>query len=252
MISERFKDKVVLVTGAASGIGRSTAERFAKEGATLMLADLNIEGLQAVAQSLPTSDVDTVQFDATQSDSCRAIIGKTLERYGRIDVLCNIAGIAGAWRLGEMTEDRWNLMFAINMTSIFIITQEAMPHLVKTKGCVVNMSSVSSLQGQPYNSCYCALKAAVSGFTRSIAAEFSKEGVRVVAIAPGGVQTPIYDNYQFPDNADQALVSRMMPLEGFELALPEEIAAAVAYVASDEARFMTGSTLVLDGGQTTL
>ena len=251
-MSGRFAEKIVLVTGAASGIGRATAKRLAEEGASLLLADLNLEGLKELAAELPTKEVDVVRFDATDSDSCRSIVAHAIDRFGRIDVLCNIAGIAGAWRLEDMAEEKWDLMFSINMKSIFIITQAAMPHLVKTKGCIVNMSSVSSLQGQPYNSCYCAVKAAVSGFTRSIAAEFSREGVRAVAIAPGGVQTPIYDNYQFPADADQALVSRMMPLEGFELALPEEIAAAVAYVASDEARFMTGSSLVLDGGQTTL
>jgi len=249
---KQFENKVALVTGAASGIGKATAERLAREGAKLMLADINLEALEALKAKLPESKVTTVRFDATDNDSCRAMVAQTAEHFGRLDLLCNIAGIAGAWRLEVMSQKNWDLMVSINLTSVFVITQAAIPLLVESGGGVINMASASGLQGQPYNSAYCAVKAGVIGFTKSVAAEFGSRGVRANAICPGGVLTPIYDNYSFPEDADQALVSRMMPLPGVELSTPEEIAGLVAYVGSEEARFINGAALSIDGGQTTL
>ncbi|MBW2942209.1 SDR family NAD(P)-dependent oxidoreductase [Zhongshania aquimaris] len=252
MSIKRFTGKVALVTGAASGIGKATALRLASEGATLMLADIDEEKLYQLRDQLHDNTVDTAIFDATDSKSCREIVHKTVSSFGRIDVVCNIAGIAGAWKLTETTEDKWRKMFAINMDSIFVICQEAIPFLIKTKGNIVNMSSVASLHGLPYNSAYCAVKAAVNGFSRSIAAEFGSDGVRVNTVSPGGVMTSIFDNFTFPENVNDELVKRMLPLPNVPLAQPEEIAALVAYVASDEARFMNGENVVIDGGQSTL
>jgi meso-butanediol dehydrogenase/(S,S)-butanediol dehydrogenase/diacetyl reductase len=251
-VSKRYNEKVALVTGAASGIGKATAMRLASEGARLVLADINLDALTAVAEELSGIETECVRFDATDADSCRAMVTNAEQRFGRLDLLCNIAGIAGAWRLEAMTQKQWELMLSINLTSVFVITQAALPLLLESRGNVVNMASASGLQGQPYNSAYCAVKAGVIGFTKSVAAEFGSRGLRANAVCPGGVLTPIYDNYSFPEDADQALVNRMLPLPGVDLSTPEEIAGLVAYVGSDEARFINGTTLSIDGGQTAL
>ncbi|MGI9294410.1 MAG: SDR family NAD(P)-dependent oxidoreductase [Pseudomonadales bacterium] len=251
---ERFTNKVALVTGAASGIGRATAVRLAAEGAAVMLADVNDSGLTKVAEQIREggATVATACFDATDNAACRQIVQSTVGELGKLDVVCNIAGVAGTFRFAEYPEDAWYRMMDINLNSLFLISQEAIPHLLKTRGNIVNMSSASGKQGQPYNACYCASKAGVIGLTRSIATEFGSAGVRCNAICPGSVNTSIHENFTFPENPDMKLVERMFPLPDTAPAEPEEVAAMVAYLASDEARFITGVDYSIDGGQLAL
>lgn len=250
----RYLDKVCLVTGAASGIGRATAERLAAEGAQLMLADINAAGLREVAQQLSASGngsadrVGCVTYDASDDASCRDMVAATISRFGRLDVLCNIAGIAGAAKFLEMTREEWDRMLAVNLTSLFTVSQAALPHLIESRGNIVNMASASGKMGSPYFSHYAASKAAVISLTQSLAVEFSVEGVRVNAICPGGVATPIINTYKMPGDMNMDLLKRLFALhpEG----RPDEIAAAVAYLGSDEARYISGHALSIDGAQT--
>lgn len=248
-----FSGRVVLVTGAASGIGRATAERFYAEEASIVLADRNLDGVRSVAREMGNDErTHCLGFDALDRESCIAMVAGAVDHFGRIDVLCNIAGIAGGWRLEDMPAEDWHRMIDINLNSLFHITQAAIPSLIASRGNVVNMSSASGKQGQPYGTCYCASKAGVIGFSKAVAAEFASRGVRSNAICPGGVKTPIYDNYTFPDNAEMELIDRMRSLPGFGEAEVSDITAMVLFLASEEARFVTGVAFEVDGGQLAL
>lgn len=248
---QRFKGKVALVTGAASGIGRATAQRLALEGASLLMADINLEAIEALGQELHAAhdtEFACFKFDATSMADSRDMVRRAAKHFERIDVLCNIAGIAGGWHTHEMPEADYRRMMAINVDSVFAISQEAIPHLIASRGNIVNMSSASAKQGQPYTAAYCASKAAVVAITRCLAVEYAANGVRANAICPGGVNTHIHKTIQFPTDVDAKMMDKLYPL--FPIAEPEEIAAAVAYLASDEARYVTGVDFSIDGGQT--
>jgi len=249
---QRFEGKVALVTGAASGIGRATAIRLAEEGALVMLADIDREGMKATKSRLSLGEgrVEMVVFDACDPASCRQAVERTVATFGRLDVLCNIAGIALLEHLTKVREEQWNKMVAINMSSVFFLSQAAMPHLMESKGNIVNMASSAGLFGQAYGSVYCATKGAVVLLSKSMAAEFGDRGVRVNVVCPGPVDTPINQKISLPENHNERLLSRLYPLLEPAQAQPEEIAGAVAYLASDEARFVTGCAFSIDGAQT--
>jgi meso-butanediol dehydrogenase/(S,S)-butanediol dehydrogenase/diacetyl reductase len=250
MEMNRFKDKVVLVTGAASGIGKATAFRLGEEGATLMICDFNETGLKEVSSQLKEKGVENslFVFDVSELEGCRTAVAKTVEIYGRLDVLCNIAGCVIMKHFADISDADWQKIIGVNLSSVFYMSQAAMPHLIETKGNIVNMSSTAALGGQIYNSTYCATKGGVKMLTQALAIEFAKQGVRVNAICPGFVETPLAENLSLPEDPDMDLLSRLFPLH--DAAKPEEIASAVAYIASDEARFITGEALAIDGGQT--
>ena len=245
----RFNGKVAIVTGAASGIGRATALRLGEEGATLYLADINEEGLAETLEMLPEgTGSKTARLDVTSSEACTKLVADCVASHGRLDMLCNIAGIAMCKHLADISDQEWQRMIGINLNGVFFMCRAAMPHLIESKGSIVNMSSSAGLEGQAYNSAYCATKAGVLMFSKSLALEFSKQQVRVNAICPGMVKTPLTDTFDMPEGADMGLLGRMFPL--LEGADPSEIAAAVAYLVSEEARFITGIALPIDGAQT--
>ena len=245
----RFDSKVALVTGAASGIGRATAIRLASEGAALLLADLNTDGLAETVAALPQgSRSETFELNVSDSAACNACVAACVETFGKLDILCNIAGIAICDNMLEISDEQWHRAIAINLDGVFFMCRAAMPHLLQSKGNIVNMSSSAGLVGQAYNSAYCATKAGVLMFSKSLAIEYGKQEVRVNCVCPGFVKTPLTAGFNVPDNVDMELMGKLMPLtDGAE---PEEIAASVAYLASDEARFVTGIALPIDGAQT--
>ncbi len=248
---KRFEGKVALVTGAASGIGRASAMRLAAEGAQVMLGDINKPGLEETAKSIvEAGGKAAIQvFDVSNADACRSCVSATIEKFGKLDVLCNIAGILNLTHFEDITDEQWNRIVGINLSSVFFMSQAAIPHLLKTKGNIVNMSSSAGLVGQVYNTHYCATKAGVVMLSKALAIEFGGRGVRVNAVCPGGVNTPLIENFELPEEADMNLVAKLFPL--VDNAEPEEIATVVAYLASSEARFVTGIAFPIDGGQTT-
>lgn len=248
---QKFAGKVALITGAASGIGKATAELLAAQGAQIMLADINEQGLADTLARIEGQggSARTVVFDAMQETDCVRIVNDTVQQYGKLDILGNIAGIVSMYHLHEITAALWQKFMAINLNAPMFLSREAMPHLLESAGCIVNISSTAGVGGQAYNTPYVATKHAVLGMTKSLALEFAKRNVRVNAICPGGVQTPLNDTIRWPEDIDQALVQRLFPVMD-SMATAEQIAAVFAFLCSEEAQFVTGAGWVIDGGQT--
>lgn len=230
----RFDNKIAVVTGAASGIGAATAELLRSEGATVVGLD------RTPADGVTACDV-------SDPDQVNATIAQVVADHGRIDIVCNVAGILKMGALDQITIEAWQQTLAVNLTGPFLMAKATMPHLVASGGNMVNVGSISGLHGQPYNSAYCASKGGVVQLTRSLAVEFADKGVRVNCVCPGGVNTPMVAGQQPPAGADanMAATMRMMPLMP-DFIEPSEIAGAIAYLASDDARSVSGSSLVVD------
>ena len=245
---ERFANKVVLITGAASGIGRATAERLALEGATLALIDMNSDGLDQTVQTCRGSGAEVLSLvgDISSEPSVAEIIESTVNEFGRIDVLCNIAGILQFKDFRLTTLDDWNKIIGVNLTGTFLMCRDALPHLLESQGNIVNMSSTASLGGHPWTAPYSASKGGIQAMSLGIAVEFGKMGVRCNCVAPGSILTPIQDAFELPEGADPKLLHRIMPLD--KMRGPEQIASAVAYLGSEDAAHVNGTVLKVDGG----
>jgi NAD(P)-dependent dehydrogenase (short-subunit alcohol dehydrogenase family) len=232
----RFDGKVAIVTGAASGIGAATAALLAAEGATVVGLDV------AEADGVRRCDVsDRAQVDAA--------VEAAIADHGGIDVVANVAGMIRFGHFADLTPEAWQRQLDVNVTGPFHLCQAAMPSLLERKGCVVNVASVAGLRGQAYSAGYCASKAALVMLTRALAVEFAAAGVRVNCVCPGTVMTPLIVGVgeTMPADVDAALMARLngvMP----GLIEPAEIAEAIAYLASDAARSITGAALAVDLG----
>ncbi|HYD49489.1 MAG TPA: SDR family NAD(P)-dependent oxidoreductase [Terriglobales bacterium] len=245
---QRFADKVAVITGAASGIGRATAVRLAGEGARLALLDLQHEPLEALTAELHGrgSEVAAIRCDVSDAASVRAAVAAVIERFGRIDVLCNIAGILRFDHTHELALDDWNQILAVNLTGTFLMCQAAIPHLLASRGNIVNMSSTAGISAHPWTAAYSASKGGVLALTLALALEYGKQGLRVNCACPGAIKTPIRYQFHLPDGADAKLLERIMPFNGF--GSPESCAAAIAFLASDDASHIHGTALRVDGG----
>jgi meso-butanediol dehydrogenase / (S,S)-butanediol dehydrogenase / diacetyl reductase len=248
--SRRFDGKVALLTGAASGIGRSVALRLASEGATVFGVDINAEGLEQTAASVAEAGGTMVVRTAeiTSRGECRATVASCIDDLGRLDVLGNIAGMARAEHVVDVDEESYRRMMAVNVDGAFFLAQAAIPHLLETSGNIVNIASNAGLMGQAYTVVYCMTKGAIIQFTRALAMEYIKTPLRVNAIAPGGVDTSLSRGFQIPDDIDFELMGRYTGLR--RMARPDDIAALFAFVASDDGGNMHGSILSTDAGLT--
>ncbi len=233
---ERLAGRVALVSGAGRGIGAAVAQRLADEGATVVASDLD-------------APPGGIALDVTEPDSVRAGVANVVERHGRIDVVANVAGIGISRLIDDVELEEWTRTLAVNLTGTFLLSQAALPALRLTRGCIVNMASVAGLRATPFNAAYCASKGGVILLTKSMAIELAADGVRVNAVCPSGVDTAFLRNFQLPDGADLALLRRASPPMG-GLVEADQVAGAVAYLASDDAAKITGTTLVIDGGAT--
>ncbi len=245
---QRFSGKGVIVTGAASGMGRASALRFGAEGAAVWCADINSEGAAETAASINGAGgtARDSSLDVSEASQCRTLVQSAVEAFGRIDVLCNIAGLGGTCPVAAETEQHWRLVMDVNINGPFFLSQAALPHLLDSRGNIVNISSTAGLIGQAYMAGYCASKHALIGLTKSMALEFGRKGLRVNAICPGGTNTAFLQGYDFPQDSEEDLFQRLSLLE--EFAEPEDIANMVCFTASDEARFVNGAVISVDGG----
>jgi meso-butanediol dehydrogenase/(S,S)-butanediol dehydrogenase/diacetyl reductase len=252
-MTKRFEGKAALVTGAASGIGRASAQRLGSEGASLALADIDIAGAEKVATAIRDEHgmaVTAIQFDAEQPAQCREMVDRAVAALGRLDIVMNIAGVFDWNHFTDFPDEAWDRIIGIDLSSLFHISKRAMPHLVATKGNIVNASSTAGIKGQAYCAAYCAAKHGVVGLTKSLSIEYAGKGVRVNAVCPGGIATALSDQVAWIETYDPKLVMLLnSKMNGGEMAQPEEVAAIFAYLASDEAKYITGGTFAIDGGQ---
>lgn len=242
----RFAGKSVAVTGAASGIGRATAILFAAEGAAVTIGDINEAGLAETA-AMMASAPRIVPYDAGDFASCRALVEAAAT--DGLDVLCNVSGLLKWGPSLEFAVEDFERILRINTTSVFVMCQAALPHLIKSGGNIVNTASTAALQGIPYTIAYAASKHAVAAITKSLAIEFASKNVRINAICPGHVDTPMGNSPPPPGDVDWSLVMRNAPKLPNGSCAPSDIAEAFAYLASDAARKITGTLLTIDGGQ---
>lgn len=243
----RFEDKIVLITGAASGIGAATARRFAAEGALLALGDLNEEGMAAVAKELGAGErILTRATDVREYDEVEALTQAAVDRFGRLDVVFNNAGIGTYGKTPDLDLENWRNVIAVDLHSVFYGCRAAIPHLRNAGGgAIINTASISGLAGDYGLAAYNAAKGGVMNFTRTCAIDHARENIRVNAVCPGPIET--------------ALTSPLLAHEGFVKSYAErvpmgrvgkadEIAGVVAFLASEDAGYITGVGVVVDGG----
>ena len=243
----RFEGRVALITGAASGIGRAITVRLVSEGASVFAVD--IDGARLRETQEEASGVPVVwEADLGEPDGCNRVVAECAKQLGRLDVLGNVAGIYLAEHATKITREQYPRLMAINLDACFFLAQAAIPHLLEAGGNIVNIASNAGLQGVPYSAAYCMSKGGVVQLTRALAVEFLKTQLRVNAIAPAGTNTNIATSTTFPADMDSELSRRMAGFRG--LAEPEEVAALFSFLASDDARSVTGAIYTIDNGLT--
>ncbi|TVR91504.1 MAG: glucose 1-dehydrogenase [Spirochaetaceae bacterium] len=248
-MQDHLAKKVAIVTGGASGIGEATVRQMVREGAKVLIADLNTEAGEKLASELNSGGDTKATFfkvDVTQEDQVKALVQKAKSEFGGLDIVFNNAGIGHTGEAHEYTLEDWNKVVSINLTGVFLVAKHAIGAMLeKGSGAIVNCASILGNVGQAQTAAYSAAKGGVKNLTKTLALEYAEQGIRVNSVSPGYIDTPILA--EAPEELKQVLVSRH-PLG--RLGRPEEIAAAVVFLASDQASFITGADLLVDGGYT--
>ena len=246
----RFQGKSIVVTGGASGIGRATAKQFASEGASVIIADVNPDG-KAVAQQIAQetqNDISFIQTDVSKTEDADHLVQETLRQHGKLDILHNNAGILVVGDVTTIPEADWDRCIGINLKSVYLVSRYAIPAMQQTGGgVIINTASTAGMSGGSGYSVYGASKAAIILLTQCMALDFAKHNIRVNAVCPGPTATPMI----VPSDADGQITrdrwAKELPIG--RAGEPEDTAKAVAYLASEDASFVTGSAFVVDGGR---
>tara|TARA_Y100000994_G_scaffold183872_1_gene152710 strand:+ start:1780 stop:2514 length:735 start_codon:yes stop_codon:yes gene_type:complete len=240
---KRFKNKVVLVTGAGSGIGRSTALRMDAEGAILIIIDINEDELIKTKSMLKNKESIAKVLDI----STLADVKKFFKSLNKLDALINVAGILRFDNSHEVQIDDWEKILNVNLTGTFFMCSYALPLLLKSKGAIVNVSSSAALGSHAWTAAYSASKGGISAFSKTLAVEYGMEGLNVNCVCPASIETPMSTNPDMPKDIDTRLLKKIMPIDGVNRS-PDEIASTIAFLASEDAIHINGIDLRVDGG----
>jgi NAD(P)-dependent dehydrogenase (short-subunit alcohol dehydrogenase family) len=247
----KLENRVAVITGAGSGIGRASALEFAREGARVVVADLNLAGALETVRQIKAGggQAIAVETDVARPESVQTLVAQTLEAFSQVHVLLNNAAIQVNKTVEDTTVEEWNREINVNLGGVFLCSKFFLPHLRRTRGCIINMSSVNGFFVEPMCAGYCATKAAIIGLTKAMAIDHGKEGIRVNCICPGYIDAGLawgYFEAQPDPAAARAAAGKLHAL--WRIGRPEEVGRVAVFLASDEASFMTGSAVVVDGG----
>lgn len=249
--STKLKDRVAVITGSGAGIGRASALEFAREGASVMVADINLAGARETVEFIRQGggNAHPVETDVADPVSVQSLVAETLRTYGNVHVLFNNAAIQINKTVEDTTVDEWNREIAVNLGGVFLCSKFFLPYLRVTKGAIVNMASVNGFFMEPICAGYCATKAAIIGLTKAMAIDHGKEGVRINCICPGYIDAGLAEGYfqaQPDPAAARAAAGKLHAL--WRIGRPAEVGRVAVFLASDDASFVTGSAYVVDGG----
>ncbi len=243
-----MKGKAALVTGAASGLGRATAVKLAEAGADLCIVDVNGDALAETAAMLGGAQVLSHVANLAEPEACKGAVTAAAARFGRLDALCNIAGIIKFANSHEMAQSDYLLTIAINLNAPFFLSQAAIPHLLETNGAIVNCASSAAFIGEAYAAAYCASKAGIVNMTKAMAMEYSRRPIRINAVAPGGMITNIANGMTMPEGVEYDLIQRFSGLRG--TVEVDDVADLVTMLASPAGRSYHGACVSIDAGIT--
>lgn len=243
-------DEVALVTGAASGLGRGTALALARAGANVCIVDVNAAGLEETAQQVRAIGRKALVHatDLSVAENCVAAVAAAVASFGRLDALCNVAGLIIFTNSTEMSGKDWDKTLAVNLSAPFHLSKAAIPHLLEHDGAIVNVTSSAAFIGEAYAAAYCATKAGLNAMTKAMAMEYMHKPIRINAVAPGGMRTNIAANLRMPEGVDYGLIKRFSGMRG--LVEVDDVAEMVVYLASDAGRGFHGACVTMDRGIT--
>jgi NAD(P)-dependent dehydrogenase (short-subunit alcohol dehydrogenase family) len=247
----KLNNRIVVVTGSGSGIGRACAIEFAKAGAKVVVADINFQGAEETVRQIRVSKGTAIAFktDVSNPESVKQLVVFTIKTYSKIDILINNAAIQVNKTIEDITFEEWNLQMLINVGGVFLCSKHFLPYLRQTKGSIVNMSSVNGFFVEPMCAGYCTTKAAIIGLTKAMAIDHGNEGIRVNCICPGYIDAGLAEGYfQSQPNPAKAREEAGKLHALWRIGKPEEVGRVAVFLASDDASFMTGASVVVDGG----
>ena len=243
----RFKNKVAVVTGAASGIGKSTAIRLDSEGAIVIIVDINENQLKETEKLLSNKNSSAKILDIANINDIKSFFQTLKKDYKKLDCLINVAGILRFDNSHEVQIDDWKKIIDVNLTGTFFMCKQALPMLLESKGSIVNVSSSAALGSHAWTAAYSASKGGISAFSKTLAVEYGIKGINVNCVCPASVTTPMSTKVNLPKDIDDRLLTKIMPIDGVNRS-PDDIASTIAFLASNDAIHINGINLRVDGG----